>query len=78
MDTNEIQPRFAAFMGSRGSSDFATFNTTKNRADFMAWIARCKNTAPTAAVANGRVVDHDAFTAHCWQVARDDVMGRAA
>ncbi|WP_103729013.1 hypothetical protein [Novosphingobium sp. HII-3] len=75
---NSIQPRFAAFMASHGRTDFENFNTTVNRADFMAWIGRCKRTAPVAAVANDRVVSQDAFTAHCWQVARDEIMAREA
>lgn len=78
MTATSIQPRFAAFMASHGRDDYAAFNNTLNRCDFMAWISRCKSTASAPAVVGSQVADQDAFTAHCWQVARDDVMGRAA
>lgn len=70
---NGFQPRFAAFAASFGRTD-AAFNTKANRIAFLSWIALAKASAPVAAVMNGRVVDHDAFTAHCWDMARCDLL----
>lgn len=72
---NGFQSRFAAFAASFGRTDPA-FNTKANRIAFLSWIAGNKNSAPRIAVAGGRIVDHDAFTAHCWTVARDDLLRR--
>jgi hypothetical protein len=71
-----LNTRWEAFMASFGRADHDTFNTTMNRCDFMAWIARCKASAPAAVKAFGHIADHDAFTAHCWQVAREDALRR--
>lgn len=65
-------------MASFGRTDFAAFNTTLNRCDFTAWIARCKRSAPGAVVFNDSVIDQDAFTAHCWAVAQTECLVRFA
>lgn len=75
-----INPRMAAFLASHGRDqtyDVAvSFSRAHSNAGFMAFIARAKRTAAKWIVWNDRVVDQDAFTAHCWNVARDDLLGR--
>lgn len=71
----KYQPRFEAFMSSFARDD-AAFNCTSNRAAFIAWISRCKDSAPANVVGGGQVLNQDAFTAHCRAVARDDLLRR--
>ncbi|QSR18439.1 hypothetical protein [Novosphingobium sp. KA1] len=77
-----VNPRYAAFVSSFGRdpslSGVQAWQREQGNVPFMTWIGKCRRTASAPAVVNGNVADHDAFTAHCWQVARDDAMARFA
>lgn len=78
MTPSTYQPRWAAFMAAHGRTD-AAFNTLANRVRFVCdFIPHCRRTAPQGVVTHGRVVDHVAFTAHCWAVALGGEYGRNA
>uniref|UniRef100_UPI0035CA9AC1 hypothetical protein n=1 Tax=uncultured Sphingomonas sp. TaxID=158754 RepID=UPI0035CA9AC1 len=83
-----IQPRYAAWLGSIGipateagiaEADQRFGCQTGANVQFMAWVSRCKATAPRAILnSSDRITDHDAFTEHCWKVAFADVLESAA
>lgn len=70
------QPRFAAFLASYGRTD-SYANTTAMRALFICdFIPRAMRTAPSGMFSGKHITDHDAFTAHCWTMARNDLLER--
>lgn len=71
-----LNTRWEAYMAAFGRTDHSAFNTTSHRAGFMAWIAHCKALAPASIRRGDHITDHEAFTAHCWQVAREDALRR--
>jgi hypothetical protein len=78
----DIQPRYAAWLTSLGlpvsaagvSAVGECFGPLRN-VEFMLWIAACKRSAPAGVRSLDGIADHDAFTAHCWQVARAQPQG---
>ena len=68
------QPRYAAFLASLGRTDEGATAKPMLMQFMTDFIPRCRRTAPPEAYQNGHIVNHDAFTAHCWAVARDDLL----
>jgi hypothetical protein len=77
--SGEVQPRYAAWLGSIGlPTTEAGVHAAWERYGghiganlrMMQFIGRAKATAPSSVLfrgeRDGSIVDHDAFTEHCW------------
>jgi hypothetical protein len=77
-NSDEVQPRMAAWVQSLGM-DVTNANAVRALRShgswgFTAFINRVKADARKAGILDigDRIIDHDAFTEHCWQTARNE------